>query len=208
MSLRYKICGNNNLDNLQELLRLKPDFVGHIFYPNSPRHTSNEISADLLGIDYGETIKVAVMVNPKVACIENIYKNEQFRIVQLHGEESADFCGELKQKYPDLQIIKAFAMDASWNQSALEPYLAVVDFFLFDTKTDKYGGSGQSFNWELLKGYRYQVPYFLSGGLNPSNIKQAQDFATSQLKCFGLDLNSGYEIGPGLKSIELLREVL
>lgn len=208
MPLKYKICGINNQENLNSLLQLKPDFVGHIFYPKSPRYVSSEVLDSFQAIDYAEAIKVAVMVNPEIACVAELYRNKNFRFVQLHGEESASFCEELKQLFPELKIIKAFAVDASWEQSTLEAYLTIVDYFLFDTKTDKYGGSGQSFNWELLKNYNFDLPYFLSGGLNPSNITAAQDFAANQPKCYGLDLNSGYEISPGLKSVELLREVL
>lgn len=208
MPLKYKICGINNQENLQEVLLLKPDFVGHIFYPNSPRHTSNEVSDTFIDIKYGATTKVAVTVNPKMDCIQNLYENQNFRIVQLHGEETAGFCQELKQNYSELMIIKAFAVAEDWNQQVLKPYLDCVDYFLFDTKTEKYGGSGRTFNWELLKDYQFDVPYFLSGGLNPDNIKQAQTFADKQAKCYGLDLNSGYELSPGLKSIKLIKEVL
>ncbi len=208
MPLKYKICGINNKENLKEILLLKPNFIGHIFYPKSPRDTSNEALTSFHDVDYGHSSKVAVMVNPTVEYIHNLYEDENFRFVQLHGEETATFCQELKNKCTELKILKAFGIDENWKQEVLRPFLNCVDYFVFDTKTEKYGGSGLSFNWELLKDYKFDIPYLLSGGLNPNNLEQARVFATSQPKCYGLDLNSGYELSPGLKSVELLKEIL
>src|SRR5690606_31554385 len=95
-----------------------------------------------------------------------------------------------------VEIIKAFGVDSEFDFTQLEAYLQVVDYFLFDTKTSKYGGSGQSFNWEVLRQYPYSKPYFLSGGIGPDNLADAYRFEDERL--YALDLNSRFESAPGI----------
>ena len=208
MNLKFKICGIKDLQNLTGLIELKPDFVGHIFYEKSPRYLSSLELNNWKGIDYGSVQKVAVTVNADIEKINHLYWDFNFKIFQLHGEESAEFCSQIKLINPDILIIKAFPVGQNFNFAKLNLYLGSIDYFLFDTKSDQYGGSGKTFEWKVLSDYPYQIPYFISGGLGPWNIKESIDFAVKQPKCYGLDLNSGFEIEPGIKSLELLKEVL
>ncbi len=208
MTLNFKICGINSKQNLKELLSLKPNFIGHIFFLNSARNLPLAELGKFQEIDYQETNKVAVLVNPEISLIKSLLEEFQFQYFQLHGDETAAFCQEVKLLSSKIIIIKAVSVGKDFKQEELEAYLPFVDYFLFDTKTQFYGGSGKSFNWDLLKDYSLEKPYLLSGGLNPKNIEAAKAFATSQPRCYGLDLNSGFEISPGLKSIELLKEIL
>src|SRR5690606_27368469 len=132
-------------------------------------------------------------------------KTYQFNAIQLHGNESAAFCKDIKD-LTGLELIKAFGIDSEFDFNQLEPYLNVVDYFLFDTKTSVYGGSGRVFNWDVLKKYPYDKPYFLSGGINPDNFEDAYTFEDERL--YAVDLNSRFESSPGIKNIILLKQAL
>ncbi|MEX0595096.1 MAG: phosphoribosylanthranilate isomerase, partial [Candidatus Paceibacterota bacterium] len=158
-NLKYKICGINKQSNLPEILLLQPDFIGHIFYPKSPRNFKLEELQEFQKIDYRDTQKDAVMVNPELSLVQNLAESYNFKFFQFHGEETVSFCEAVKRLNSEIQLIKVFALGDHWDHLILQPYLHCVDFFLFDTKSEQYGGSGQSFNWELLNDYPYEVPY-------------------------------------------------
>jgi len=119
--------------------------------------------------------------------------------VQLHGYENPEFCEALKKR---VTVLKAFGIEEDFDFEQLEPYVGNVDYFLFDTKTSKHGGSGQAFNWGILDKYILDVPFFLSGGLSPDNIEQVLTIKHPQF--YGVDLNSKFETSPGIKDIEKL----
>lgn len=185
--------------NIQALALLPIDYMGFIFYEKSTRYT-----LELPSVSIPTSIKkVGVFVNAEKACInEKIAQGLQ--TVQLHGQESPTFCEQLKKEH--IEIIKAFGVDTDTSWEALALYVGIVDYFLFDTSSPQHGGTGRPFDWGLLESYPYETPYFLSGGLDLTNIPNA--LAIKDERLIGLDINSRFEIRPGLKNLEKLKEAL
>jgi phosphoribosylanthranilate isomerase len=127
----------------------------------------------------------------------------KFDLIQLHGDESPGYCSELKNG--GFSIVKAFAIDSSWDLRMLRDY-DCVDFFLFDTKGPNYGGNARTFDWEILERYDQSKPYFLSGGISSKNIARALDLR--HLNIHAIDVNSGVEDSPGQKSVEKIEEII
>ncbi|TJZ61212.1 phosphoribosylanthranilate isomerase [Sphingobacterium olei] len=199
-NLKIKVCGMRDPQNIIDVASLNIDYMGFIFYPQSKRfvdHITSEPSTTKLR-------RTGVFVNDHIAHIKTKTAEFSLQAIQLHGNEDVDFCRQVAQ--PDIQLIKAFGIDDDFDWKSTEPFLHDVDFFLFDTKSTDYGGTGQSFNWQKLTDYPYDKPYFLSGGLSLENIQEAGNFEDDRL--FGLDLNSKFEIEPGLKNISTLTQAL
>lgn len=202
--LNIKVCGMIHTKNIQELANLKLDFIGFIFYKKSKRYSGDELDSEILN-NLPKTIKkVGVFVNETEQNILQIAKKYNLDYLQLHGEETPEFCRNLQEK--GLKIIKAFSVDESFDFDTTNSYNFVADFFLFDTKTIEKGGSGQTFDWQILKKYIGNTPFLLAGGIDEYNFEKAKDIKHPML--FGLDLNSKFEIEHGLKDIEKLRKVL
>lgn len=201
-ALKIKVCGMRELENIIQLKELAPDYLGFIFYPKSPRYVET-IDKSLLSL-LPPIKKTAVFVNASLDEVITIIKEYRFEAIQLHGNESSDYCSEIKKE--GVEVIKAFGIHEKFDWKLLEPYLDTVDYFLFDTYTSAHGGSGKTFKWEVLKNYPFKKPYFLSGGIGPDNIESALTIQDERL--YGLDLNSKFEDSPGLKNIELLKTVL
>lgn len=199
-SLKIKICGMKFAQNIAEIVELKPDFLGFIFYQRSQRFLGeNPVPKDLKGIK-----KVGVFVESSQQEIEQKSKKHQLDYVQLHGNQSPIFCGDLRKK--GMKIIKAFGIDAGFSFKSVENYLSRADYFLFDTKTHGYGGSGKKFPWKKLSEYNYSVPFFLSGGIAPEDAEALLGMAHPQL--FGVDLNSCFEDRVGLKNLDKLKNFI
>ncbi|HWD89236.1 MAG TPA: phosphoribosylanthranilate isomerase [Mucilaginibacter sp.] len=184
-------------ENIDAVAALQPDYMGFIFYPQSPRYigeTEKNLATE-------NVIRTGVFVNESADIIEELIDKYRLTAIQLHGNESPDFCELFKDK---VTVIKAFGMNERFDFEQLEPYTDKVDYFLFDTKTSKHGGSGLSFDWTLLDQYKLDVPFFLSGGLSPENIAEVKMIKHPQF--YGVDLNSRFEIEPGLKDIDKLSE--
>lgn len=199
-NLKIKVCGMREEANIQELCTLPIDYIGFIFFEKSSRYVS-----ELPKVDIPSSIqRVGVFVNASLPYIQQQALLFTLDVLQLHGDESPEFCQELKDL--GFTIFKAFGIDDDFNWESLASYKNVVDYFLFDTKSKQYGGTGQTFNWDLLKQYPYEKPYFLSGGLSEANLPEAFQFDDQRL--YGLDLNSKFEIKPGLKNIQKLKKAL
>lgn len=203
MSLKIKVCGMRNRINIASLLALPVDFIGFIFYKNSKRVIDPADQEYIAGISAVE--KIGVFVNADMETITEAIRDYRLTGIQLHGQETASFCAALK-KATSVKLIKAFGVDENFDTALLTDYEYIVDFFLFDTKTPEHGGSGKKFNWQLLNRYRGNTPYFLSGGLDKDNILQAAQ--NNDPRLYGLDLNSKFEIEPGMKDIDLLTKTL
>jgi phosphoribosylanthranilate isomerase len=195
--IKLKICGLR--DNIHEVADLQPDFMGFIFYDKSPRYVGNDFKID----DNIKGNKIGVFVNQAIEEVLRIKKKYQLDLVQLHGNESVEYCVELKAY--GVSIIKVFAGNQLPIQHVLDMYNSFVDYFLFDTKTDKEGGTGISFDWNNLNSLKIQKPIFLSGGLSLENIKAIED--EDGLDIFAIDVNSRFELSPGLKDIESLKKL-
>ncbi len=202
--MKIKICGLKQSENIQEINELQPDFMGFIFYPKSKRWVDlNNISKSFQKIDDGIK-KVGVFVNETTENINQILNGFDFDVIQLHGSESPETVKKLKSKA--YQVIKVFSMKTGFDFSLLQQYQGLCDYFLFDTATPKYGGSGIKFNWDLLKQYNGSTPFLLSGGISINDINEIQNLKHPQF--VGVDVNSGFEIEPGLKDIDLLEKFI
>jgi phosphoribosylanthranilate isomerase len=200
--LKLKVCGMRDAENIRQLADLNPDYIGFIFYPKSKRYVDfiDEVVLDALP----ESIKkTGVFVNEDFDVVVEKVKRFKLDAVQLHGNESPAYCAKLRDS--KLQVIKAFGIDSEFDFIELNDYKDVVDYFLFDTKTDQHGGSGKTFDWNILSGYNLQIPYFLSGGLSLEHLAEIKKIDDSRL--YALDLNSKFELEPGLKDIGKLKTV-
>lgn len=207
--MKIKVCGMRDSENIIRLAELKPDYIGLIFYPLSSRYAENPDVQILENLSHSIKL-VGVFVD---AAIQEIVKKVMefgLEAVQLHGSESVAYCDELRKSLTEtlngrqVEIFKAFGLSAEFSFEILDDYMPVCDFFLFDTKSPSHGGSGMAFDWDLLAKYSGPKPYFLSGGLSPENISGISKFADKYL--YGVDLNSKFEIKPGLKNIDSLKQ--
>ncbi|MCF6182048.1 phosphoribosylanthranilate isomerase [Lutibacter sp.] len=209
--MKIKVCGMRDQENVSSLLALKPDFVGFIFYNKSKRFVS-----DFPQVKFPSTIKkVGVFVNETIKVILERVKKHQLDIVQLHGNETPEYCIKIKKRHSELvseshsiEIIKAFSVDENFNFHSIAEYENSCNYFLFDTKGKNYGGNGIKFNWEILQNYKGKVPFLLSGGISKEDSTEILSFLSRQESklCIGIDINSGFEIEPGLKNIEEIKE--
>lgn len=189
--------------NMRQIHRLQPDFFGLIFYPKSPRFVS---LAQAKALPHFENIKrVGVFVNETVDNIVKIAEQTDLALIQLHGGESPAVCRALNRA--NLQIVKAFSVDEHFDQALLQQYEEVCDYFLFDTKTSNYGGSGQNFDWQILQSSEINRPFFLSGGIGAENAAGAVR-ACQDLPLYALDINSRAEIRAGIKSAKIVYEII
>jgi phosphoribosylanthranilate isomerase len=202
MSLKIKVCGMKYAANIKDLADLNPDFMGFIFYPPSKRFVGVDFQKQDIEHLSAEINRTSVFVNAhhhEIVEFANLYG---IKTLQLHGAETPIFCRELMDK--GFKVIKAFGIDENFNFGILNEYLNHVDFFLFDTKTKEHGGSGLSFDWEILQRYTLNKPFFISGGLSSENVLEVLKIKNPNF--FGVDLNSKFEIEPGLKNIEQLKQ--
>ena len=200
---KLKVCGMKYPDNIRQLLELKPDFIGFIFYKKSKRYVGHNLNIKKLNIP--ESIKkVGVFVNTTIGDIKEKIKEYQLDFVQLHGDESPEFCKKLKQT--GIKINKAFQVDEDFNFSVLKRYETVCDYYLFDTKTKLYGGSGKKFNWKILEKYDNQKLFFLSGGIDLEDVDAINKL--KNLNIFAIDINSKFEIEPGIKNIKKIEKFI
>ncbi len=200
--LKLKICGMRDAENIKQLAMLEPDYIGFIFYPESKRYAA-ELDIKLLSSLPSEIKKTGVFVDSTYQDIAEKIETYKLDAVQLHGAEKPELC--MKIKNLNVQVIKAFGIDNNFDFSNLSSYNEAIDYFLFDTKTKEHGGSGKAFDWELLNQYTLDKPYFLSGGLSIENLAEIKSINDTRL--YALDLNSRFELQPGLKDIEKLTSV-
>lgn len=199
-SLKLKVCGMNK--NTTEVASLKPDYLGFIFWEPSKRY----FEGNLPSIPHSVK-KVGVFVDATILEIAEKVKTYGLLFVQLHGKETPAYCDELKKVLPQLKIIKVFSIAVNFDFNQLKHFEDVCDYYLFDSKGKLPGGNGYVFNWEVLKKYPYTKPYFLSGGIGLEEIESIKDFikAPGSQYCEVIDVNSKFEVEPGLKNIEELK---
>ncbi len=183
--MKLKVCGMKHSQNITEIESLFPDLMGFIFYEKSKRFFN------LPEINLNNKVKrVGVFVNENIQEIKNKIKKYKLDYVQLHGEENVNFCHSLQ---PFAKIIKVFKIDYNFNFKKTEEFEEVCDYFLFDTKSQLHGGSGKKFDWDLLKNYNCKKDFFLSGGIDISDIEEIKKIVNSY-PIAGIDINSKFEL--------------
>lgn len=193
-------------ENIREVARLKPDYMGFIFYGLSPRNA--------IGVNYkyvteipSDIKTVGVFVNVSKDVINEYQNIHKLKAVQLHGNESPDLC-KFCQRHC-IEVIKAVKVPQNPTPDffeSLKPYVDCVDMFLFDAAGLHPGGNGEKFNWEILEKYPFDVPYILSGGIGPEDAQYLKEHLPS--KCVGVDVNSRFEIEPGKKNVKALEDFI
>jgi phosphoribosylanthranilate isomerase len=195
-----KICGMKYPDNILEVGTLLPDYMGFIFWEKSARYFDGVIPELPKSIK-----KVGVFVNESTKVILAKAQKYNLQAIQLHGHESVEFCQDLKNKIENsVEIIKVFSVDDNFDFEVLKPFETVCDYFLFDTKGKLPGGNGTTFDWKVLEMYPSNKPFFLSGGIGIEEMEAVKEIAKTNLPLYAIDVNSKFEIEPGLKNTEKL----
>jgi len=187
-------------ENIRSVLALGIDWMGFIFYPKSARY----FDGDLSGIDFGKTKKVGVFVDENPEILLQKARRYALDYIQLHGAESPEYIRRIKDE--GFKIIKVFRVGKEFDFSVCQDYTGWADLFLFDTKGKLPGGNGEQFDWKILENYREDKSFLLSGGIGLKHADQVLNF--HHPRCIGVDVNSGFEIEPGLKNVAELKEFI
>ena len=199
--MKIKVCGMRDAENISELIKLKPDYIGFIFYGKSKRFVSVFPQVEIPS----EIKKVGVFVNEDIDKVIEIAEENKLDAIQLHGNELPEYIEELKVLLiREIEVFKAFSVDDSFEFSKTDAYQKVCDYLLFDTKGKDYGGNGVKFNWQVLDNYKGETPFLLSGGI--SKVDALAINKISHKAFVGVDINSGFEIEPALKNIANIKE--
>src|SRR5678815_1667793 len=206
--MNIKVCGITQFKQLQQLDALNIDYAGLIFYKDSPRYMGDKITGKQVKEADFDIKKVGVFVNPGYSELLDAIDEYGLDIVQLHGNETPEMCEELSA---EVEVIKAFriAGDESINiDEMVMPYDAACDFYLFDTAglKESFGGTGQQFDWNILKKAKIEKPFFLSGGIGPDDSQKVKAFKHPDF--FAIDVNSKFEMAPGIKDMAAILKFL
>ena len=199
--MKLKVCGLTKLDQIDELISSNIDFLGFIFYEKSPRYVLKFLTLEEIK-SITHSGKIGVFVNETVEKIVEIAKIAELHYIQLHGDENEEFISELKEKLnPEIKLIKVFriATESENLKFKIQNLKSEVDYFLFDTDSKAFGGTGKIFDWQILNELEITKPYFLSGGISEENVKNV---VLLKQKPFALDINSKFEVEPGNKDIQ------
>ena len=192
--MKFKVCGLFDKENIFNVIQLNPDYIGHIFWEKSVRY----VKGDTPQIDKSK--KTGVFYNSNYDFISKKIENHKLKCVQLHGDEAPDLC----KKFLDLniEVIKSFRIDQNFDFDILNKYMDCCNLFLFDSKSELPGGTGKTFNWELLKKYKLKKEFFISGGIGLDSINSLKGLVQMNLPLYGIDVNSKFEDESNLKVIE------
>ncbi len=207
--MKIKVCGITNIDEALALSKAGVNYVGFIFYPASKRYALHALTLDQIKtVQLPGVLKVGVFVNEPLNDVIATATAAGLDMVQLHGDETPNYCKEMANHYP---VIKAFRISETDDVAyKISEYLEEIDYLLFDTASSVYGGSGISFDWTKLANATGQKPYFLSGGIGPDDVSKITSFVQSDAagNCTALDVNSKFETAPGQKNIQLLQSFI
>jgi len=206
--MRVKVCGMTEISQLRELEQMKVEFAGFIFYPKSPRYLLRWLEPAELKKEKFQINKVGVFVNATQQEVMKMVDACGLYIVQLHGDETPKFCENLSNYVTVVKVIRVGdGSDIMWK---IHPYMDACDMFLFDTEGSNFGGTGKKFDWNKLKDLNIGKPFFLSGGIGPDDVEALHDFAKAPVAkdLFSIDVNSRFEINPGVKDIEKVKRFL
>src|ERR1044071_4204012 len=203
--MRVKVCGMTLPEQLEQLGGMGVTFAGFIFYPKSPRYVFKSMTTTQIRKE-NNVNKVGVFVNATIEEVLHMVYECRLHMVQLHGDESPKYCERIADY---VSVVKAFRLsDNDSLQWMIKPYMDVCDMFMFDTMGAGYGGTGKKFNWSMLKETSIGKPFFLSGGIEPGDDQQLKDFAKEPVAkaLFAVDINSRFEVTPGVKDMNAVKE--
>ena len=210
-----KTCGLREPENIKAISALGVHWIGLIFYPESPRFIGKQANLQAFLQQEkkveGTPKRVGVFVNAEFKDVLEAVRDYELDYVQLHGGESAVYCATLQQLWKDSRIrkagiIRAFRVSRAFDFGITVDYEPFCDYFLFDTKGQEYGGTGHKFDWDILERYTGETPFLLSGGIGQEDAASVKSVSHPAL--VGIDLNSKFEIEPGLKDVQQLAEFL
>lgn len=200
-NLKLKVCGLTQLAQIQELISLNTDFLGFIFYEKSPRFVLNNLNLEEIS-EINHQGKVGVFVNETVEKITEISEKSNLNFIQLHGDEDENFIKDLRKNVKkEVKLIKVFRVGEAFNFQ-FSIFNSLVDYFLFDTDSKAFGGTGKTFDWQILNEIEIPIPYFLSGGISLENLENLKILNQKPLV---LDINSKFETEPGIKNLEKIK---
>lgn len=198
MAVEVKICGITDEEAMDAAIEAEADYVGLVFFPPSPRNVTPERAAELVEFTPGEVTKVGLFVDPDDSMLDSVLTRVRLDLLQLHGSESPERIEAIRLEY-GLPVMKVLSVAEAADLAAAEPYLAVSDRLLFDAKPPKGaalpGGNAVSFDWSILSGRKWGLPWMLAGGLTPANVAEAVRIAGAP----AVDVSSGVESAPGVK---------
>ena len=205
--MRIKVCGITQEEQLVQLADLGATFAGLIFYPKSPRYVLRHMTTNQIKKE-NNVNKVGVFVNASIEEVLQMVDECRLHMVQLHGDETPRYCEKIADY---ISVVKAFRISETDNIGwRIKEYMDVCDMFMFDTEGAGYGGTGKKFNWDKLHNLAVGKPYFLSGGIEPADVKKLKVFETrpEAKALFAIDINSRFELLPGVKNLELIKKFI
>jgi len=205
--MRVKVCGITQVEQLNMLHEVGATFAGLIYYPKSPRYVLRHMTTSQIKKE-NNTNKVGVFVNSSVEEVLQMVDECRLHMVQLHGDETPRYCEKIADY---ISVVKAFRVSETDNIGwRIREYMDVCDMFMFDTEGAGYGGTGKKFNWDKLQGVEVGKPYFLSGGIEPGDVDKLKDFEKrpEAKGLFAIDVNSRFELMPGVKDMDLIKNFI
>ncbi|MSP51585.1 MAG: phosphoribosylanthranilate isomerase [Alphaproteobacteria bacterium] len=209
MGVAVKICGINAEDALEEAIGGGATYVGFVFFPRSPRYVSPARAAELTQAVSGRAERVGILVDPDDALLDSIFSVVTLDLLQLHGDETPDRVVAVRRRF-GVPVIKAIKVGTVGDLATAAQYRNVADRLMFDGKAPRSmagampGGNRVSFDWPLLRGRDFGLPWILSGGLDPTNVAEAIRASGAD----AVDVSSGVEDGPGHKDTSLIAAFL
>jgi phosphoribosylanthranilate isomerase len=202
---RIKVCGLTDVNQVRQLNELGVEFAGFNFYKRSPRYVHKTLPSITIKKIRGKINKVGIFVDEDADELLRTVDDCGLYLVQLHGNESPRYCERISNY---ITVVKVFRLSDDDNvEWKIKDYYEGVDMFMFDTETTNFGGSGKKFNWRILKDIKINKPFFLAGGIGPEDVDELKKFAQQPVAkdLFAIDINSKFEVMPGVKDIELIK---
>lgn len=205
--MKLKVCGLTKLDQIQELISLKVDFLGFIFYEKSPRYVLNHLNLKEIS-EIPHAGKVGVFVNETIENVIDFSVKANLNFIQLHGDEDDHYIANLKNNLPNqikmIKVIRIGNQTSEELQKNINQQPSTINYLLFDTDSKAFGGTGKTYDWKILNEVEISIPYFLSGGISLENVHQIPTINTQP---FSLDINSKFELEPGIKDLEKIKQL-
>lgn len=205
--MRIKVCGITQMEQLVQLPAVGASFAGFIFYPKSPRYVLRHLTTTQIKKE-NNINKVGVFVNETMEEVLRMVDECRLHMVQLHGDETPKYCERIADY---ISVIKVFRVSDTDNIGwRIKDYMDVCDMYMFDTEGAGYGGTGKKFNWDKINEAEIGKPYFLSGGIEPGDVDRLKKLENKPeaKNLFAIDINSRFEISPGVKDLEAIKQFI